>query len=125
MALWAQSQCARSLEVLAALKNPPVVTARQANVTTGPQQNNFDVPSSGETEIKQTQLSESIDELRQNTGTPRLKSSPNSSLEAVGEIDRAKIDRGESEVCNASLQGRSAAPTKGAGRDPARDKEQS
>lgn len=40
LALKAQAQCCRTLEVLAAMKNPPVVLARQANVTTGPQQIN-------------------------------------------------------------------------------------
>ena len=94
MALRAQSQCARSLEVLATLKNPPVVIARQANDTTGPQQNNFGVPSRAENETRQRQLSESTHELRQNAGTPCLESSPNSSLEAVGEIDRTKVARG-------------------------------
>jgi len=38
--LRAQSQCRATLETLAAVKNPPVVYARQANVTTGPQQVN-------------------------------------------------------------------------------------
>lgn len=40
LALRAQAQCCRTLEVLAAIKNPPVVLARQANITTGPQQIN-------------------------------------------------------------------------------------
>jgi hypothetical protein len=40
MALRAQSQCRATLEALATIKNPPVVYARQANVTTGPQQVN-------------------------------------------------------------------------------------
>jgi hypothetical protein len=40
MALRAQNQCRSTLETLAAIKNPPVVYARQANVTTGPQQVN-------------------------------------------------------------------------------------
>lgn len=45
-ALRAQSQCRATLETLATIKNPPVLFARQANVTTGPQQiNNGDVPS--------------------------------------------------------------------------------
>jgi len=38
LALRAQSQCRATLETLAAIKNPPIVYARQANVTTGPQQ---------------------------------------------------------------------------------------
>jgi len=40
LALKAQAQCCRTLETLAAMKNPPIVFARQANVTTGPQQIN-------------------------------------------------------------------------------------
>src|SRR5512137_700194 len=40
LALKAQSQCRATLETLAAIKNPPVIYARQANVTTRPQQVN-------------------------------------------------------------------------------------
>jgi hypothetical protein len=40
LALRAQSQCRATLETLATIKNPPIVFARQANVTTGPQQIN-------------------------------------------------------------------------------------
>src|SRR5262249_46006680 len=38
--LKAQAQCRATLEALAAVKSPPAVYARQANVTTGPQQIN-------------------------------------------------------------------------------------
>ena len=38
MALRAQAQCRATLETLAAIKNPPVVFARQANIAHGPQQ---------------------------------------------------------------------------------------
>ena len=70
MALRAQSQCARTIEVLSALKNPPVVIAKQANVTTGPQQNNFGVPSrTGEVKNKPTELLEASDGERLDTGT--------------------------------------------------------
>jgi len=69
VALRAQSQCTRTLEVLAAMKNPPLVIARQANVTTGPQQNNFGAPARGESEIKPTELLEQIDGERLDTGT--------------------------------------------------------
>lgn len=42
VALKAQAQCRATLETLATIKNPPVVYARQANVTSGPQQvNNY------------------------------------------------------------------------------------
>ena len=44
LALKAQSQCRATLETLAAIKNPPIVYAKQANVTTGLQQINNGVP---------------------------------------------------------------------------------
>lgn len=47
LALKAQAQCCRTLEVLGAMKNPPLVLARQANVTTGPQQINNGTPAPG------------------------------------------------------------------------------
>ncbi len=40
LGLKAQSQCRATLETLAAIKNPPVVFARQANIAQGPQQVN-------------------------------------------------------------------------------------
>jgi len=40
LALKAQAQCARTIEVLAAMKNPPVVFAKQANISHGNQQVN-------------------------------------------------------------------------------------
>ena len=35
LALKAQAQCARAIEVLAAIKNPPVIFAKQANISQG------------------------------------------------------------------------------------------
>ena len=40
LALKAQAQCARTIEVLATMKNPPVVFAKQANISNGNQQVN-------------------------------------------------------------------------------------
>jgi len=40
LSLKAQAQCARTIEVLAAMKNPPVVFAKQANISHGNQQVN-------------------------------------------------------------------------------------
>lgn len=40
LALKAQSQCARTIETLAAMKNPPVIFAKQMNVANGNQQVN-------------------------------------------------------------------------------------
>jgi hypothetical protein len=50
LALKAQSQCRATLETLAAIKNPPVVFARQANINNGGQQqvNNGTAPHSAE-----------------------------------------------------------------------------
>lgn len=45
MALKAQSQCRMTLETLAAVKNPPVVIAKQANIAHGPQQVNNATPA--------------------------------------------------------------------------------
>lgn len=40
LALKAQSQCRATLETLSAIKNPPVIFAKQANIANGPQQVN-------------------------------------------------------------------------------------
>ena len=45
LALKAQAQCARTVEVLAAMKNPPIVFAKQANIAHGHQQINNNQPS--------------------------------------------------------------------------------
>ena len=45
LALKAQAQCARTIEVIATMKNPPVVFAKQANISNGNQQvNNGNLP---------------------------------------------------------------------------------
>lgn len=51
LALKAQGQCRATLETLAAIKNPPIVYARQANIAHGPQQVN-NAPAIGEGEAK-------------------------------------------------------------------------
>ena len=91
MALRAQSQCTRTLEVLAALKNPPLVIARQANVTSGPQQNNFGLPSrAGQTENKPTELLEATDGERLDTRTTPQAVRSDTTLEAVDAKHRAQ-----------------------------------
>lgn len=45
LALKAQAQCARTIEVLATLKNPPIVFAKQANIAHGHQQINNNQPA--------------------------------------------------------------------------------
>ncbi len=93
MALRAQSQCRTTLETLAAIKNPPIIYARQANVTTGPQQvNNGAEPLSQARKMKsaQNQLSGEKHELRTYSRAPGKASRADPALEAVGEIYRAE-----------------------------------
>ncbi len=47
LALKAQAQCRATLETLAAIKNPPVVFARQANINNGGQQQVNNAPAPG------------------------------------------------------------------------------
>jgi hypothetical protein len=111
IALRAQSQCRATLETLATIKNPPIVYARQANVTSGPQQinNNVVAPSQArQIETEQTQLSRGTHELLPDTRASSETSQVNSKLETLGEFDRAKIAGGKSAIRNAGLQGRDA-----------------
>ena len=97
LSLRAQSQCRATLETLAAIKNPPVVYARQANVTTGPQQVNNGVAARSrprEIEAEQTQLSGGSHELLPDTRASGLASRVDPALETLGEIDRAEAPRG-------------------------------
>lgn len=55
LALKAQAQCARTIEVIAAMKNPPIVFAKQANITNGNQQiNNGSLPNNAPTHAGKT-----------------------------------------------------------------------
>lgn len=96
MALRAQTQCRATLETLAAIKNPPIVYARQANVTTGPQQinNGTAAPSRArEIETEQTQLTGGSHELLPDTRASGEASRTNQAMEALGKIDRAEVRR--------------------------------
>ena len=97
MALRAQSQCRATLETLAAIKNPSVVFARQANVTTGPQQinNGIAAPSHAqELESEQSQLLGVDHGARMDTGAARATGGSDPALATVGAIDRAEVGRG-------------------------------
>lgn len=96
MALRAQAQCRATLETLAAIKNPPVVFARQANVTTGPQQINNGVaasPRARETGTEQTQLLSADHGERMDTGTAGAASRGNPALATVGILNGAEDAR--------------------------------
>ena len=92
LALKAQSQCRATLETLSNVKNPPVVYARQANVTTGPQQinNGVDPTRARENQNRPNQLLGAVDELRQDTGASGSAVAADSPLEAVAKVHRAK-----------------------------------
>jgi hypothetical protein len=93
LALKAQAQCRVTLETLATIKNPPIVYANQANVTTGPQQINNNITdssiSAGGFKNKQNQLSGDVHELCQNTGASRVASPINPSVAPMGEVNRS------------------------------------
>lgn len=99
LALKAQSQCRATLETLAAIKNPPMVFARQMNVAHGPQQvNNAAVPNStpasahpGETVSRPTELLEGSTHggAQLDTRATAAAGRTNQGLEPVGAINRA------------------------------------
>lgn len=53
LALRAQAQCRTTLETLSAIKNPPVIFAKQANIANGPQQVNNGAAPLAHTEEKE------------------------------------------------------------------------
>ncbi len=94
MAPRAQSQCRATLETLAAIKNPPVLFAKQANVTTGPQQinNGMAAPSRPrENEIKPNKLLEANNGERMDPGTQGATGRANPEVEAVAAVYGAKV----------------------------------
>lgn len=58
LAFKAQNQCRMTLETLSNVKNPPVVYARQANITSGPQQVNNGVTHTTEKTVNKNGLLE-------------------------------------------------------------------
>lgn len=89
LALKAQSQCRATLESLANIKNPPIVYAKQANVTTGPQQvnNGIPAPRAREIETEQIQVLEPRDGKWLDTGTAGATGGTDQELAPVGKID--------------------------------------
>jgi hypothetical protein len=91
LAFRAQSQSRATVETLGAMKNPPMVFARQANLTTGPQQvnNGIALPPAKET-IRRNELLEQEDDKRLELGTSSHTGRGNSKLAALAKIDGAK-----------------------------------
>jgi len=93
LALKAQAQSRATISALVDLKHPrQAAFFGQTNLTTGPQQVN-NVIHNPLTEIKvqntPNQVSGGSDDLHQDTRTQSLKVGANSSLEALGSLDRA------------------------------------
>ena len=94
LALKAQGQCRATLETLAAIKNPPVVYARQANIASGPQQVNNQIgsdPRAGNDQVLPNELLEtkSGEVGRVDPGQKTKAIACDSIMEAVGELDRS------------------------------------
>lgn len=89
IALRAQSQCRATLETLAAIKNPPIVYARQANIANGPQQVN-NGPHAEENPIEQSKVLEVQHGERLDFGAAAAASGTNPELATVEAIDRTK-----------------------------------
>lgn len=87
MALRAQNQARATLETLAAIKNPPVVFARQANISNGPQQVNNGT-ARAETETAPNNLLQEVTHERLDPRTPGTAGRSNQTLEAVAAINR-------------------------------------
>ena len=98
LALKAQAQCRSTLETLAAIKNPPIIFAKQANISQGHQQINNNVPVQAshakEKKILQNELLTELPNETLDTGRTVTASPVNSELEALGEEHRAKIGSG-------------------------------
>lgn len=91
MAMKAQNQCRMTLETLAAIKNPPVVFAKQANIAHGPQQVNNGIPTPAHAEKTINQANELLEVQhgeRLDTGTAGEAASVDPAMAALGEIDR-------------------------------------
>jgi hypothetical protein len=98
MAFRAQNQCRMTLETLANIKNPPVVFAKQANISQGHQQINNGVPSQAshaeENQNLQNKILEHTHGERLDTREKSEAVPVNSHMEALGEEHRAKIGSG-------------------------------
>ena len=91
LALRAQAQSTRTLEVLATVKNPPVVFAKQANIAQQQQVNNGPaVPATRarNTEPTQSKLLETLPSERLDFGTQGAASGADSQLATVGTVNR-------------------------------------
>lgn len=104
MALKAQGQCRATVEALAAIKNPPVVFAKQANIAHGPQQVNNGVaqaqhehdcrPAHEKKQMAANELLGMDDGKRLDSGAQGPTSLAHPRMATMEAINRAKDGRG-------------------------------
>jgi len=108
LGLKAQSQCRATLETLAAIKNPPIVYARQANIAQGNQQVNNGVLTHAHAGKAETVQNELLEDKRDEVERVDLRASSKTgrsdpAMETVGAINRCKNDRRQSAICTKLL----------------------
>jgi len=94
LALRAQSQCCRTLEALATIKNPPVVFAKTANIAHQQQVNNGVISTESRppaTDNSPNKLLECVPGERLDCGTPTTASGVNPQLATVESVYRPEI----------------------------------
>lgn len=110
LALKAQSQCRATVETLAAMKNPPVVFARQANINNGGQQqvvNGAQAPGGAspapapvrESQPEQSKLLEASHGERLDFGAQGAAGGTHQELAPVGAVNRADERRRQGRGC--------------------------
>ena len=96
LALKAQSQCSRTIETLAAMKNPPVIFAKQMNVANGNQLvHNASSPNATHTEKTINQSNELLtkgNHATLDTSRTTTASGINQNMATVETLDRGKDD---------------------------------
>ena len=92
LALKAQTQCRATIETLAAIKNPPVVFTRNANIVNGNQQVNHQPPANSlNSEKENSHAQDTLEHHNGNTLDTRAQTAPtraDSKMETVEQVNR-------------------------------------
>lgn len=111
LALKAQGQCRATIETLAAMKNPPVVIARQANFSAGHQQiNNGDtiLPPAENSQTAQIKVLDANHGQRLDTRTTSPAIGADTDMAPMGKRDRPANGRGKGARVSKRGQGEDA-----------------
>jgi hypothetical protein len=107
LALKAQTQSRATLETLAAIKNPPTVFAKQANISHGHQQVNNALVTRGDNQPAPNRLLEPHVERMDNCEAGKTGDG-DSALAAMGTVVRPEDTGRQGAICEERLQGGSA-----------------